>query len=445
MKKRKKRRKNKLDIKKVKLLLLIIIIIFAICIIINKKDEPIDASTYSISEIPTFIEQYSYANVSRYIVYGTHFNIEGNMEIQENNIKNAQVVLKNESGDEITINSNYTYSNNLLSFSTINKINTGLDLETLNVANYFILLKVEYSNGETKYYSLSNDTEYGNIEYYTLTRNNTNNKININFTSFNNVPLFMINMNTVNKLPDDVYDIVIDPGHGGNDGGAENDGYVESEVVLECAQKLKTKLEEIGLKVLLTRDGTESPEEYTANNMYDKDGRVTIANESGAKILVSLHLNSNEVDISHGGVEVYASPNSDLALASLFADNIVEKANTTYSQMESYKEEEGVYVRTIEIDRDRNNSLSTYNSIFDSIPYLYIIREVGGIITGAYVSGNDQGYSENIYRNSNVGLEAYLIELGYMNVEKDLRNILRNQDLYMQAIADSINTFYSIT
>lgn len=54
------------------------------------------------------------------------------------------------------------------------------------------------------------------------------------------------------------------------------------------------------------------------------------------------------------------------------------------------------------------------------------------------------GYSENKYRNSNVGVESYLIELGYMNVRKDLNNILNNEDLYVEAIVNSIKEFYKI-
>ena len=183
---------------------------------------------------------------------------------------------------------------------------------------------------------------------------------------------------------------------------------------------------------------------HKKNYIYDKNGRVTIANKSGAKILISLHLNSNDIDLVHGGVEVYLAPNMDNSLAKLFASNIVENANTTYSKMESFKEENGVYVRTIDIGNRTYGTFKGYKGIYDEAAYLFIIRETGGIATGAYVNGNDSNYGENIYRNSNVGIEGYLIELGYMNVNRDLRNILNNRDLYIQAITDTINSFYKI-
>lgn len=103
-----------------------------------------------------------------------------------------------------------------------------------------------------------------------------------------------------------------------------------------------------------------------------------------------------------------------------------------------------MYVRTIEIENRASSTFRNYKGIYDSIPYLFIIREIGGIATGAYVNGSNPNYSANIYRNSNVGVEGYLIELGYMNVDEDLRNVLNNGDKYVQAISDSINEFYNI-
>ena len=448
-KKKKRYKKNQLFSRRIMMFIIIIAIIVLIYhIIANESEKNASVNAFSsINEIMDEIETDTYANINRYIVYGTHFNLEGNIEIRENNsIESAGVVAKTASGEEISIDTEYTYENNQLSFSTLKEINTGLDLESLEVEDYYILLKVKFSNDETKYYPLSNNTEYGNIEYYTLTRNHTNNRINIDFTTINNLPILGFHITEVNELPEDVYDVVIDPGHGGSDVGAVSGRYMESEIVLDCALELKAQLEAIGLKVLLTRDGSESEEEYTMYNIYDEDGRVTMANKSHAKVLISLHLNSNLSDNVDGGVEIYASSNSDLTLAKMLADNIVKTAGTGYSTMETDKVEEGVYVRTIEIQNYRNRSsyFRTYNGIFDSIPYLYIIREIGGIATGAYVDGTNKAYGVNEYRNSNVGVEGYLVELGYINVDEDLENILENEDLYMKAIVDSITTFYKI-
>ena len=216
-------------------------------------------------------------------------------------------------------------------------------------------------------------------------------------------------------------------------------------IVLDCANILKEQLEEMGLKVLLTRDGTEPEDENTAYNMYDEDGRITIANESKAKILISLHMNSNSASLSSGGVEVYAPSNCDLTLASLFADNIVELTNTNYSSLESYyKETDGVYVRNYTeyeiLSSNRQaaeDGYEEYNLTTDT-PYLYVIREIGGIITNAFVDGRNTYYGANKYVDSNIGIEGYLIELGYMSIEEDLNNVLENEATYMRAISESI-------
>ena len=441
--KHKKKKKNYQRRNRMVLLAFILLLLLVYVIIQKREDETYATTTSaSLGDIIDIIED-GQADVSKYLVYGTHLNLEGSLDITNPEIEDVKIVAKKSSGDEVTVDTTYEYESGSLKFSTLDKINTGLNLESLDVGNYYMLLKVTSSNGEVNYYSLENDTEYKEpIDYYTLTKNNSNNKIDISFLSQNGVSALALNINTVSKLPDDVYDVVIDPGHGGNDTGAISGNYEEQKIVLEKGLDLKKKLEKLGLKVLITRDGTET-DEYDTYNIYDEDGRVTMANESGAKILVSLHMNSNESDLVHGGVEVYAAPNMDFSLAKSFADNIVKEANTSYSRMENFKEENGVYVRTIEVNRN-NNTFRDYKGIYDEVPYLFIIREIGGIATGAYVNGTNSSYGENIYRNSNVGVEGYLIELGYMNVNSDLRNVLNNGDSYMQAITDSINSYYSI-
>ena len=68
-----------------------------------------------------------------------------------------------------------------------------------------------------------------------------------------------------------------------------------------------------------------------------------------------------------------------------------------------------------------------------------MIRETGGIATNAFVDGRNKNYGTNKYYNSNIGIETYSIELGYMHIEDDLDNILKNENLYMQAISNSFS------
>ena len=448
---RKKKKKNNLKIKIITILFIILMVYLIYTRIQTNEATQVSALTNSLFET---VEKSSTVNVTEYVVYGTHFNVEGNIEIPDISgiyIDKVEVIAKDIHGTEIIINSEYEYEENLLSFSTKEMINQGLDLESLTNSNYYIFLKVTFSNSEIKYYSLNNSTDYENIKYYTLTRNNVNNEISIDFGTHSGLSYLGLEVSKINELPENVYDVVIDPGHGGRDSGATNEDYYEADIVLDCANILKEQLEEMELKVLLTRDGTEPEDENTAYNMYDEDGRITIANESKAKILISLHMNSNSASLSSGGVEVYAPSNCDLTLASLFADNIVELTNTNYSSLESYyKEADGVYVRNYTeyeiLSSNRQaaeDGYEEYNLTTDT-PYLYVIREIGGIITNAFVDGRNTYYGANKYVDSNIGIEGYLIELGYMSIEEDLNNVLENEATYMRAISESIKTFYNL-
>ena len=450
--KSKKRNNNNLGIRII-IILFILLMMFLIYIKIKNDNDQTLLVSAKTTELFETVNTKINVNLTKYIIYGTHLNIEGTISIPNISgiyIDKAEIVVKNIDNDEIVIDSEYTYTDSLLSFSTINELNSGLNLESLSINKYFIFLKTTFSNSEVKYYSLLNNTDFDNTTYYTITKNNSNNKIDINFNSYNNIPYMSIDVSKTSKLPENVYDVVIDPGHGGSDVGAKSQGLYESNIVMDCAIKLKTKLENLGLKVLLTRDGSESATQDMVYNIYNDDGRVTIANKSGAKILLSLHLNSNSQNVKDGGVEVYAPGLCDLTFAKSLADNIVKSANTTYSGLNVYKKANGVYVHNFNnseiLSFKTKAEQSGYEpySITTDTPYLYMIREIGGICTNAFVDGRNTSYGANKYINSNVGIEGYLIELGYMIVEDDLNNIVSNGDNYMQGIANSIQNFYKL-
>ena len=89
--------------------------------------------------------------------------------------------------------------------------------------------------------------------------------------------------------------VVLDPGHGGRDGGASANGLVEKELNLKIAQYCKAELEQYnGVTVYMTR---------TDDTYLDIDERVYKARDMGADVLVSIHINSAGAAAS--GAEVY--------------------------------------------------------------------------------------------------------------------------------------------
>lgn len=81
--------------------------------------------------------------------------------------------------------------------------------------------------------------------------------------------------------------IVIDPGHGGEELGAEGkDGLYEKDIVLDIALRLKRLLQrEKDLKTILTR-------EKDANLSLDE--RTSIANQNHADLFISIHVNASK-------------------------------------------------------------------------------------------------------------------------------------------------------
>jgi len=75
--------------------------------------------------------------------------------------------------------------------------------------------------------------------------------------------------------------IVIDPGHGGHDSGAQKFGTVEKEVVLAFSKSLREKLEATGrYKVLMTRD---------TDKFIDLDERRAFAERNKANLFIAVH------------------------------------------------------------------------------------------------------------------------------------------------------------
>ena len=123
------------------------------------------------------------------------------------------------------------------------------------------------------------------------------------------------------------------------------------------------------------------------------------------------------------------------------ANKIVTSTSIDYSNNNSFKQGEGVYVRnfTKSVINDYTNTANRkgyepYNITLDT-PYLYTIREVGGIATNAYVDGRNKAYSANKYYNSNQGIECYQIEMGY--IKNDLDIIKNEIEQYVTAIAEA--------
>ncbi len=112
--------------------------------------------------------------------------------------------------------------------------------------------------------------------------------------------------------------IIIDPGHGGEDGGAQVGDTVEKERNLQISQCLSDLYTLFGIRSEMTRtddtmlyDRYDDLEDYRGKKKsYDLRSRLRMAEESGAALYVGVHMNKFPKP-QYKGLQVYYSPNTD--------------------------------------------------------------------------------------------------------------------------------------
>lgn len=141
--------------------------------------------------------------------------------------------------------------------------------------------------------------------------------------------------------------IVIDAGHGGEDGGAVScTGVSESRINLEIALKLNDLLHLMGYRTLMIR--TTDISVYTTGQtiaqkkVSDLKERVRIINETENPVLVSIHQNTFS-DTRYSGAQIfYATAGESQALAKALQQTFCETLNIGSNR--ACKAASGVYL-----------------------------------------------------------------------------------------------------
>ena len=124
--------------------------------------------------------------------------------------------------------------------------------------------------------------------------------------------------------------VVLDPGHGGMDGGAECGGVIEKHINLTIARKTAALCRLFGFEVIMTRDSDVSIHDsdkttVRSQKRSDLHNRLAIMTETPGSVVVSIHLNKFPESYVHGAQVFYAPKTEESKiLAETMRGNIQE-------------------------------------------------------------------------------------------------------------------------
>ena len=145
--------------------------------------------------------------------------------------------------------------------------------------------------------------------------------------------------------------VVIDAGHGGEDGGAvAEDGTVESQLNLAIAQKLREIFFLAGIDTVMTRESDISIHSEDAATLREKKvsdirNRVELINSVENAILISIHQNSlpNAKSV-HGAQVFYNATEEGAQLAGAVQSNLNAVINSGENQKQEKQIDSSIYL-----------------------------------------------------------------------------------------------------
>ena len=140
-----------------------------------------------------------------------------------------------------------------------------------------------------------------------------------------------INLQKIGTFSDkNEYTLVIDPGHGGVDGGAiAESGAKESDINLNISLKMQVLSAFLGQECVMTRqtdtDNSEG-EKYSEHDNLVK--RAELCNETPNAVLISVHQNNYPSPLVKGAEVMYSLNDSSRRLGLITQDNLVTYLDT---------------------------------------------------------------------------------------------------------------------
>lgn len=205
--------------------------------------------------------------------------------------------------------------------------------------------------------------------------------------------------------------VVLDPGHGGGARGTHTpQGLVEKELALDIAQRLRRLLEKDSFQVVMTRE---------ADRDVSLEQRGKLANEAGADIFVSIHLNWLE-NRSRGIETYYLGPTNDPYLTRLAAS---ENRESGYSMADMRHLLDRIYAG-VRQDESRRLAETVQESLFESLGKVGPRIEDRGVKAAPFIV------------LLTTEMPAILAEVSSVSNEEEAR--LLTKPLYRQYIAEAL-------
>lgn len=209
--------------------------------------------------------------------------------------------------------------------------------------------------------------------------------------------------------------VVLDPGHGGVDPGAEQNGVNEKHLMLSFAQTLADVLRRSGVDVVLTRE---------SDVFVALESRVAIAHQAGADVFLSLHADN----LSQGGargatVYTLSEEAADAATAQLVArhdrSDVLAGADLTGSEDQ---------VAEILLDFARAETGPRSDALGRALAVA--MADAGGPMNRR--AERQAGFS--VLKSADI--PSVLIEIGFLSSKRDLANI--SDPVWRQQMAEGI-------
>ena len=202
--------------------------------------------------------------------------------------------------------------------------------------------------------------------------------------------------------------VMLDPGHGGKDPGAQAKGLDERNLTLEMAKILGAELKKNGFEVVYTRSG---------NTYIGLDKRTELANTSKADLFISIHANANSNAKMRGLETYYLSPAN-----STDASKVAARENSvSISQVNDVQFILADLMLDTKLEESRTLARMVHKNVLTQVR------------AGKYTLHDNGARPAPFYVLLGAKMPAILLEMGYMTNADDLKLLKTRDFLQRQA------------